>query len=85
MMTGSTVGVGLVVIALLWSGAISASDPQTWHGLFGLVCGPVCLIMIMEMLLSPALRSDPGHRRQQRPATAAAGACPEGHAGDRWR
>ena len=27
-----------VVIALLWSGAISASGPQTWQSLFGLIC-----------------------------------------------
>jgi hypothetical protein len=38
VMTGSTVGVGIVVIALLWSGAISASGPQTWQSLFGLIC-----------------------------------------------
>jgi hypothetical protein len=37
-MTGGTVGVGIVVIALLWSGAISASGPQTWQSLFGLIC-----------------------------------------------
>jgi len=52
IMTGSTVGVGIVVIALLWSGAITTSSPQTWHSLFGLICGPACLIMIVEMLLS---------------------------------
>jgi hypothetical protein len=40
VMTGSTVGVGIVVIALLWSGAISASGPQTWQSLFGLICTP---------------------------------------------
>jgi MFS family permease len=38
VMTGSTAGVGIVVIALLWSGAISASGPQTWQSLFGLIC-----------------------------------------------
>jgi hypothetical protein len=52
VMTGSTVGVGIVVIALLWSGAISASSPQTWQSLFGLICPPACLIMVVEMLLS---------------------------------
>jgi hypothetical protein len=41
-----------VVIALLWSGAISASGVQTWHSLFGLICGPACLVMVVEMLLS---------------------------------
>ena len=51
-MTGSAVGVGIVVIALLWSGAISAGGPQTWQSLFGLICPPACLIMIVEMLLS---------------------------------
>ena len=52
VMTGSTIGVGIVVIALLWSGAISASGVQTWHSLFGLICPPACLIMVVEMLLS---------------------------------
>lgn len=52
VMTGSTLGVGLVVIALLWPGAISASGPQTWHALFGLICPPACLIMVVEMLFS---------------------------------
>ncbi len=52
VMTSSTVGVGLVVIALLWSDAISTSGPQTWHSLFGVVCGPACLVMVVEMLLS---------------------------------
>jgi hypothetical protein len=52
VMTGSTIGVGIVVIALLWSGAISASSPHTWHSLFGLICPPACLVMVAEMLLS---------------------------------
>jgi MFS family permease len=51
VMTGSTVGVGIVVIALLWSGAISASGPQTWQTLFGLICPPACLVMVVETLL----------------------------------
>jgi hypothetical protein len=51
-MTGSTIGVGLVVIGLLWSGAISASGLPGWHSLFMLICGPACLIMIVEMLFS---------------------------------
>jgi hypothetical protein len=51
-MTGSTIGVGLVVIGLLWSGAISAASLPGWHSLFGLICGPACLIMIVEMLFS---------------------------------
>jgi hypothetical protein len=51
-MTGSTIGVGIVVIGLLWSGVISASGLAGWHSLFGLICGPACLIMIVEMLFS---------------------------------
>jgi len=50
-MTGSTIGVGMVVIGLLWSGAISTGGLQTWHSLFGLICPPACLIMIVEMLI----------------------------------
>ena len=51
-MTGSTIGVGLVVIGLLWFGVIPASGLQDWHSLFGLVCGPACLVMVVEMLIS---------------------------------
>jgi hypothetical protein len=51
-MTGSTIAVGIVVISLLWSGVISASGLPGWHSLFGLICGPACLIMIAEMLFS---------------------------------
>ena len=40
-----------VVIALLWSGAISASGPQTWQSRFGLIWPPACLVMVVETLL----------------------------------
>jgi hypothetical protein len=36
-MIGSTMTVGIVVIGLLWSGAIAANGLQTWHSLFGLI------------------------------------------------
>ena len=52
MTTGGTIGVGIIVIALLWSGAISANGLQTWHSLYGLICPPARLIMIVEMLTS---------------------------------
>jgi hypothetical protein len=51
-MTGTTIGVGLVMAALLWSGVIPTAGLQTWHSLFMLVCGPACLLMIAEMLIS---------------------------------
>lgn len=51
-MTASTIAVGIVVIGLLWSGVIPASGLQNWHSLFGLVCGPACLVMVAEMLIS---------------------------------
>jgi len=66
VMTGSTVGVGLAVIALLWSGTISTTGPQTWHHLFGMVCGPACLVMVVEMLLSFSMYS--GRARPHRTA-----------------
>jgi hypothetical protein len=66
IMTGSTVGVGIVVIALLWSGTISSSGPQTWQSLFGLICPPACLIMVVEMLLSFNMYS--GRARHHRTA-----------------
>lgn len=66
-MTGSTIGVGLVVIGLLWSGAISASALPGWHTLFMLICGPACLIMIAEMLFSFNMYS--GRTRRQNPAS----------------
>jgi heme/copper-type cytochrome/quinol oxidase subunit 4 len=51
-MTGSTIAVGIVVIGLLWSGVIATSGLQNWHSLFGMMCGPACLVMIVEMLIS---------------------------------
>ena len=65
-MTGSTFAVGTVVIGLLWSGAISASGLHTWRDLFSMICGPACLVMIIEMLISFGMYS--GRARQQRPA-----------------
>jgi hypothetical protein len=51
-MTGTTVGVGTAVIGLVWSGVVSTSGLQTWRDVFGLVCGPACLLMIVQMLIS---------------------------------
>jgi hypothetical protein len=36
---------------LLRSGAISASGPQTWQSLFGLIRPRACLVMVVETLL----------------------------------
>lgn len=33
-------------------GALPATGLPGWHSLFGLICGPACLIMMVEMLLS---------------------------------
>jgi hypothetical protein len=64
-MSGSTIGVGLLIAALLWFGVIPASGLQSWHSLFGLVCGPACLLMIVEMLIS--YRTYSGQARHQGP------------------
>jgi hypothetical protein len=66
VMTGSTLGVGVVVIGLLWSGVIPATGQQSWHSLFGLVCGPACLVMVVEMLIS--FNKYSGRARHQSPA-----------------
>jgi hypothetical protein len=63
VMTGSTLGVGVVVI---WSGVIPATGQPSWHSLFGLVCGPACLVMVVEMLISFNMYS--GRARHQSPA-----------------
>jgi hypothetical protein len=65
-MTAVTVGVGIVVIALLWSGVIARSGLHTWLDPFGLVCGPACLLMIAQMLFSFNMYS--GRAGQQSPA-----------------
>jgi hypothetical protein len=62
VMTASTAGIGLAVIGLLWSGAITASGLQ-WHSLFMLICGPACLVMIVEMLVSFNTYSGPAHHQ----------------------
>jgi hypothetical protein len=51
-MTGTTIGVGIAMVGLVWSGAISTTGLQTWRDVFGLVCGPACLLMIVQMLIS---------------------------------
>jgi hypothetical protein len=51
-MTGTTIGVGTAVIGLVWSGVIPTTDLQAWRDVFGLICGPACLFMIVEMLIS---------------------------------
>jgi hypothetical protein len=67
LMTGSTIAVGAVVTGLLASGAISADSLVNWHSLFGLICGPACLIMIVEMLGSFSMYS--GRTRHHGTAT----------------
>jgi hypothetical protein len=52
VMTASTLAVGMVVVGLLASGVIATSGLQSWHSLFALICGPACLVMIVEMLIS---------------------------------
>jgi hypothetical protein len=39
---------------------------HNWHSLFGLVCGPAWLLMIVEMLIS--FRTFSGRARHQSPA-----------------
>jgi len=63
VMTASTIGVGLAVAGLLWSGVIAASGLPNWHGLFMLICGPACLVMIVEMLVSFNMYSGRAHRQ----------------------
>lgn len=63
-MAGTTIGVGIAVIGLAGSGVVSTSDLQTWRDVFGLVCGPACLLMIVQMLISFNMYS--GRARQHR-------------------
>jgi hypothetical protein len=52
VMTGTTIGAGVVMAALLGSDVIPTVGVQAWHGLFMRVCGPACLLMIAEMPIS---------------------------------
>jgi heme/copper-type cytochrome/quinol oxidase subunit 4 len=65
-MTGTTIVVGIAMAGLVWSGVISTTGLQTWRDVFGLVCGPACLLMIVEMLISFNMYSG---RAQHRSAT----------------
>src|SRR5262249_35942451 len=49
---------------------LSASGPQTWQSLFGLIFPPACLIMVVEMLISFNIYS--GRARYHRPAACSA-------------
>jgi hypothetical protein len=65
-MTGGTIGVGLLVAGLLWSEAIAANGMPGipgWHCLFGMVCGPACFVMGVEMLISFTMYSGRARRR----------------------
>jgi hypothetical protein len=53
-------------VALLWFGVIPTSGLHTWHDLFRLVCGPACLVMVIQMLISFNVYS--GRVRHQSPA-----------------
>jgi len=68
-----------VVIALLWSGAISASGPQTWQSRFGLIWPPACLVMVVETLLG--FNKYSGRARHRR---SAARSAPASAAGPAW-
>jgi hypothetical protein len=48
------------------SGVIPATGQQGWHSLFGLVCGPACRVMVVEMLISFNMYS--GRALHQSPA-----------------
>ncbi len=65
-MTGTTIGVGIAMIGLVSSGIISTSGPHTWRDDFGPICGPACLLMIVQMLISFNMYSG---RAQHSPAT----------------
>ena len=51
-MTGTTIAVGAVLVGLIRFGVISTSGLDGWGTLFGMVCGPACLIMVVQMLIS---------------------------------
>jgi hypothetical protein len=62
-MAVSTIAVGIAVIGLLASGVIAASSLPNWHSLFVLICGPACMIMIVEMLISFNMYSGRAHHQ----------------------
>jgi hypothetical protein len=43
----------------------STNDLQTWRDVFGLVCGPACLLVVIEMLLSFNMYSGRAHQHSQ--------------------
>jgi hypothetical protein len=51
-MAASTAAVGLAVIAALSFGLIPARSLPDWSSLYGLVCGPACVLMFVQMLFS---------------------------------
>ena len=66
-MTGTTLGVGVLMAGLLWSGVIPTTGVPSWHSLFMLVCGPACLLMVAEMAIGFGAYSG----RARRPRSAA--------------
>jgi MFS family permease len=62
VMTGTTIGVGIAVMALVWFGVVPTGELLTWRDVFGLVCGPACLLMVTEMLISFNVYSGRAHQ-----------------------
>lgn len=51
-MSAGTVAVGVLVIGALSFGLVAPSSLRSWSPLYGLVCGPACVVMFVEMLFS---------------------------------
>ncbi len=50
-MTLITFAMGILTIGVIWIGFIPR-DGLRWESLFGLVCGPACLLMFVQMLFN---------------------------------
>lgn len=50
-MSGSTVVGAIPFIVALWLGWIPAESTATWRGLFVLMCGPLCVLMFVVMVV----------------------------------
>lgn len=50
-MNAVTVAVGLVIMGAIWIGLLGPQALPTWGEVFMIVCGPACVVMIIQMIV----------------------------------
>jgi hypothetical protein len=54
-MDASTAAVGLLVMAGIAAGLLTTASLPVWHAFFGIICGPACVLMVVQMFRDRAM------------------------------